>query len=923
MAKNNPVLVYNKKTLSVEYINDEKIPEFLNGESGFHVYHVRMLTEFILQELRSTEGYSYLTDEIITSMAMASSLHDIGKERVPKSILDSKDRLSPVEYDIVKKHSILGYEIISEIESEIDEETIKYAKEIARSHHERYDGTGYPDGLKGEEIPISAQAVSIADVFDALTSERSYKKAISKDVAIEMIANGMCGVFQPDLIECLTRVVNHNDLIKIREQFYKKRKVVAEQNYSELKRVLLVGNTGYLNDEFISNTFDRARVTVVGNSDIRNSSNVKKYTVKEPSYTRLFETYDYDLVIYFAGELTYSKEISSDSEKLREILEALSKTKKEAKFLYLSSLDGAFNEKSEKGILTNAKEQLCMYFKNKHSLDLKIIRIPYLFSGTNKYDFLHKIFRQMTDNNKITVDEMPSARSYFLSMRDLSELVVRYVDNWTIGDGVLTVNDEFNITFSDILSRISELKSDVTVDFVGTNSGYDLDRNNKALRSEYGWFSKVSIIADIEEQYDNYLISINQKATNWLDKVRIWFEKKTLIVKTVELFSLFILTELLILITGSSIHFSIVDFRMAFIVIIATIHGLSLGMAAAGLSSVSWLVSKVVSGTNLLTIFYEPTNWLAFVFYFLVGAICGYVRIKNSDEISNIKTQNRLLEEKLIFSRDLYEETYSEKRILKKQIIASKDSFGKIFDITRQLDTVEPRELYLKIMNTFEDVLENKSISVYSVSENAAFGRLEVASRDIMNIASRSIALDSYAEIIERVTQNEVWKNTELSSGKPMYASGVLRKGKLELLIFIWQTEQDQRSLYYINLFKILCDLVQISLLRAYDYNQAIYKEQYIENTRILNTKAFESINDSFKKMAERKVFSYVQLEIDCLGHSLEEVDKMLSGRIRTNDIVGLKSDNKIVVLLSQATKNDLSFILPRFKDLDIDITII
>ena len=165
--KNTAIIVYNnnggKESLTLDEITN-KIPDSINGESGFHVYHVRILTELMLKQLKKMSSYSFSDDEI-EAISIASSLHDIGKLKIPESIIDNSDRLSPMEYDIVKKHTVLGEEIIANIKSEIDPKIIKYAKEIARYHHERYDGTGYPDGLKGDNIPISAQIVSITDVL--------------------------------------------------------------------------------------------------------------------------------------------------------------------------------------------------------------------------------------------------------------------------------------------------------------------------------------------------------------------------------------------------------------------------------------------------------------------------------------------------------------------------------------------------------------------------------------------------------------------------------------------------------------------------------------------------------------------------------------------------------------------------------------
>ena len=249
MKNRNPVLVLDMENevskVRIETFEDAAIPENLNGESGFHIYHVSVLTKLILLQAKAQDVCTF-TDEEIDAIAIASSLHDIGKSRVPKSILDFPGKLSPVQYDIVKKHSVFGEEIIDGIDFvEIAPEVKKYAKEIARSHHERYDGTGYPDGLVGDAIPLSAQVVALADSYDALTSNRSYKDAFSQDVAVQMISSGMCGVFNEDLIDCLLKVVNHSSLVSLREKLLKKREVVSHTVGFLPERVLCIGNGIY------------------------------------------------------------------------------------------------------------------------------------------------------------------------------------------------------------------------------------------------------------------------------------------------------------------------------------------------------------------------------------------------------------------------------------------------------------------------------------------------------------------------------------------------------------------------------------------------------------------------------------------------------------------------------------------------------
>lgn len=198
--------IYEREKSSKLMINIlSHIVEFRNGESGLHVLHIQTITEMLLRQLVQKENNRYaLSKEQIRMITTASALHDIGKISVPDEILNKPGRLTAEEFAVIKGHSMAGANMLSELPLDQKEEPlVKTAYEICRWHHERYDGGGYPDGLKGEEIPVSAQVVALADVYDALTSERCYKDAYSHEKAIEMILAGQCGAFNPLMLECL------------------------------------------------------------------------------------------------------------------------------------------------------------------------------------------------------------------------------------------------------------------------------------------------------------------------------------------------------------------------------------------------------------------------------------------------------------------------------------------------------------------------------------------------------------------------------------------------------------------------------------------------------------------------------------------------------------------------------------------------
>ncbi len=180
--------------------------ELRNGESGSHVRHLDILTGLLLERLvQKTDRYALGARER-RMISMASALHDIGKMAIPDEILNKPGKLTAEEFEVMKTHTTLGADMLDKMGQYDDDDMIRTARVICRWHHERWDGDGYPDGLVGDGIPIEAQVVSLADAYDALTSERVYKAAIPHERAIEMITNGECGQFNPLLVECLLDV---------------------------------------------------------------------------------------------------------------------------------------------------------------------------------------------------------------------------------------------------------------------------------------------------------------------------------------------------------------------------------------------------------------------------------------------------------------------------------------------------------------------------------------------------------------------------------------------------------------------------------------------------------------------------------------------------------------------------------------------
>ncbi len=222
--------------LMVEILSN--IVEFRNGESGLHVLHIRTLTEIFLRKLQEITDRYPLTAARSALIVNASALHDVGKISIPEEILNKPGPLTPAEYEVMKTHCALGAQIMEDALLRHKEELLQVAYNICRWHHERYDGGGYPDGLRGEEIPVEAQVVALADVYDALTSTRVYKQAFPHGVAMRMIMGGECGVFNPLLLQCLRELGPRlDDELRLRSL-----NDVSEANIRELSTQAIAGS---------------------------------------------------------------------------------------------------------------------------------------------------------------------------------------------------------------------------------------------------------------------------------------------------------------------------------------------------------------------------------------------------------------------------------------------------------------------------------------------------------------------------------------------------------------------------------------------------------------------------------------------------------------------------------------------------------
>lgn len=680
-------------------------------------------------------------------------------------------------------------------------------------------------------------------------------------------------------------------------------------------KLLLTGNTGYITEEFLEEAFPESQVLILGEAQVK--TNRKKGIIQRPfpeeeaELDDLFSSYELEEVLFFSNYLTFHGSTEGEAEKLRRVLQCC-KENKTLRILYLTGPEGSFDTTTGKTLLVCEAEELCRKYAALHEICVTTVRLPYLYSGIYEKDYFFRLFEEMEETGRVTFAEHPEQELFFLSLSDLALLLGRMSDDWD-GMPLWSVPNVFHSTFSDLGRELGRQKRSVQVRWKQEAVVEHMTEDDKKLRYRYGWFPRISVLEELPELYGQFLEKTKRKPGK-AEQLRFLLARHKTVWTIAELAAGSFFFECLIRLLGNSAQFQMIDLRLVCIVLFGSLYGINYGIAAAAIETVSLLAAYQAQGTGWQTLFYEPSNWIPFIFYFAVGSICGYVRMKNRENEAFIRSENHLLEEKFRFMRELYQETLQDKRLYKKQILGSRDSFGKIFDITRKLDVVQPQELYLETLQVMEEVLENKSFAFYSVRGDNGFGRLEIASKEVRRSVPNSIRISDFREALETLENGEVWANRELKDGYPSYLAGIRRNGALVMLISIQEADSEQLTLYYLNLFKVLCGLVETALLRAIDYQEAVEYRQYLPDTHILKNEFFVERLKLYHTMRERNLASYVLLELFHPGLSLQQADAKLQRLVRGNDVWGVSEDGILYLILSQTDEASQGVVLERLN---------
>ena len=563
--------------------------------------------------------------------------------------------------------------------------------------------------------------------------------------------------------------------------------------------ILLTGNTCFVTKAWVEMAFPEDHVLITCGRGQPHPPKLRAITLdSKERIGQLVDSYEFDRIVYFSEYLTPHSEQEGELDRLRRVLQA--NRDRESQLLYLAGPEAVLTPAIGKTVVAQAAEALCRHYAETSKVQIKVLHLPYLYGcdGTGAPAGIAGLLTRMRDG-ELHFDEQALAPVFALCMEDLSELVLRVFDNWTPEWESFTAPVVFALNYEQLGEAWKALHPGLKMTY-GTDLIRTYPPDDGVLRCRYGWFPRYSLEEDLPRPPQPDMGPAAGRSAGAAPASAGSCRDRGIL----RIYGIAGAADRLTgAVPGGGLPAGL--HRAGGQCLRADCRG---GCGPSGVGVGYW-----GQGASPLLLFYEPSNWLAFLVYFVVGAVCGYVQLRSAENVRFAEEQCRLLEERLRFVRQLYQDTMEDKRSLRRQILGRRDSFGKVYAVTRALNETPPDKLPAKTVELLEDVFQNRSAAFYFVDAAGRTAKRAACSEGAE--APRFLEGPALAALVQTLEQEEVWVNRTLTPGLPMFGAAVRVDGKLRALVLLYDAGGEQLSLHYQNLFRILCGLVETAMTRA------------------------------------------------------------------------------------------------------------
>lgn len=691
------------------------------------------------------------------------------------------------------------------------------------------------------------------------------------------------------------------------------------QEGEDMASILITGNTRLFTRESLELLAEEYKIVITGDlKTVGKIKNVQIYRTNpmEEKFRQLFDVYSFRAVWYIGGYVDGGDEVFGESQWLERVMMECRRSRVD-KLIVLSTVDsqnylakiGRNGEitgrdySSSRAFRAAQNEEIVRYFSEKSEVTTIILWLPYLVFRVNDGNFLGRVFRKIYNKEKISFPYHRGDRIDFLSFRDLAELLCQITEETEDDTASYFVTSGYQYTYGDLEAMLKIISPKLQVTYENIPDVIEWPAEETEVRRNYGFVPEDHVMDSIGSSYRIFVREVMKGRKPFSERIREIIGKLGRgVLVSLEIFLVFLLAGWISRYTSESVYFKFVDVRLLYVVIMASMHGMKAGMVAALLECLVLMKEYAAMGVGWIVLFYNIENWLPFAIYLMAGIIPGYISNKNKDEIAFSRKEYDLLREKYLFLNDVYHGAIENKGEYKRQILGFKDSFGKIFDAVQKLDNELPESIFLEGLRIMEDILENHSIAIYTLDPWRKYGRLAVCSNSQISRLTKSIRVDDYREMFQEIEKGNVWKNTKLQEGVPMYACGVFRDESMVLMVAVWEADMEQYNMQYMNILRILCGLVQTSFLRALEHEELVRERNYYPHTNVVYPEHFHLLLQVQEEMKEAGVADYVLVRFE--ERDMAVLSEKVHGMVRASDTLGADEEGNLYLLLVQMNRS-------------------
>lgn len=705
-----------------------------------------------------------------------------------------------------------------------------------------------------------------------------------------------------------------------------------------MTEILICGKTEIFTEEALLKLAEGCRVVVAGKAVQRKKQKniiIYKISVMEEQFRQLFDVYSFQTVFYVSGYADGGEGSFGELQQLERVM-TVCRDFQVNKLTVLSSTDSCnyFIDHAEKGDILKKSyysnrtfgagqlEEACSFYGDRLGVSTVVLQTPYLADRINEHNFLGSIYQKLYEKQKILFPYHRDTPVDFLSLSDLTELMLEITEETEDEGGVYSAVSGYNYTYGDLEDMIRLAAPDAEILYEKYPYLAEIPDYPSGLRKKYGFIPMDNVMENIGAYYRTFLREVVKRRKGLAGKLSGLLAKTGKgVLKYAELVLVFIIAEFISKYTSDSIYFKFVDIRLFFILIMGTVYGMRTGLVAAVLECLVLIREYMHMGMSGTILFYNIENWIPFIVYLMAGSITGYISDKKDNALIFLKREYSLLRDKYLFLNEVYQGAIENKGEFKKQILGFKDSFGKIFDAVQKLNSELPERIFYEGLKVLEDILENHAIAIYTMDASQQFGRLAVCSNSLLTALTKSVRISDHQQVYDVATKKRVWKNSEMIPGQPMYACGIFRDETMVLMVTIWEAEVEQYGMHYMNIFQIMCGLVQTSFLRAMEYEEMTASQRYYPDTHTVYPQRLRQALDIQKAMKEEGIADYVLIRFE--DGDLKRLEERLTGMVRANDMLGMDEKGNIYLLLVQMNRKNFHIVGNRLESLGIAYQIV